>query len=41
MYLTREVSDEYSIPSGFFDAMQEAPLPELSSQCVEDIFGKI
>uniref|UniRef100_A0A8K9XXV5 Uncharacterized protein n=1 Tax=Oncorhynchus mykiss TaxID=8022 RepID=A0A8K9XXV5_ONCMY len=38
-FLYREVSDEYSSPSGLFDAMQEAPLPKLSSQCVEDIFG--
>ncbi|XP_045064332.1 paired box protein Pax-7-like [Coregonus clupeaformis] len=40
-FLYREVSDEYSSPSGLFDAMQEAPLPELSSQCVEDIFGQM
>uniref|UniRef100_A0A8C7FDA4 Homeobox domain-containing protein n=1 Tax=Oncorhynchus kisutch TaxID=8019 RepID=A0A8C7FDA4_ONCKI len=40
-FLYREVSDEYSSPSGLFDAMQEAPLPELSSQCVEDIFEQI
>ncbi|XP_021414452.2 mix-type homeobox gene 2 isoform X2 [Oncorhynchus mykiss] len=29
-FLYREVSDEYSSPSGYFDAMQEAPLHELS-----------
>uniref|UniRef100_A0A4W5LCU6 Mix-type homeobox gene 2 n=1 Tax=Hucho hucho TaxID=62062 RepID=A0A4W5LCU6_9TELE len=40
-FLYRGVSDEYSSPSGLFDAMQEAPLPELSSQCVEDIFGQM
>uniref|UniRef100_A0A4W5NP03 Mix-type homeobox gene 2 n=1 Tax=Hucho hucho TaxID=62062 RepID=A0A4W5NP03_9TELE len=40
-FLYREVSDEYSSPSVLFDAMQEAPLPELSFQCVEDIFKQI
>ncbi|XP_055782130.1 mix-type homeobox gene 2 [Salvelinus fontinalis] len=40
-FLYREVSDEYSSPSGLFDVMQEAPLTELSSQCVEDFFEQM
>uniref|UniRef100_A0A3P8XAT9 Homeobox domain-containing protein n=1 Tax=Esox lucius TaxID=8010 RepID=A0A3P8XAT9_ESOLU len=36
-----EVMEEYSSTSGFFGPMQEAPLPELSSECVEDIFGEM
>ncbi|KAJ7984631.1 hypothetical protein DPEC_G00356770 [Dallia pectoralis] len=37
--LYNKVSEKYSSASGVFDPMQEAPLPELSSECVEDIFG--